>query len=127
MPPRWQSPDSEVPPSRTALDRAGARCHTRAPNSARRESMEEQPQHRTLIVANLTASTPFLLQEVTRLATERPTKFSLLVPNVDLAQTSDWSLETAEKLLERAAGARVKGSVGSEEPLEAIREAFASG
>ena len=65
--------------------------------------MDAPTEHRTLIVANLTASTPFLLQEVSRLAAERPTKFSLLVPNVDPAKAADWSLETAEKLLSRAA------------------------
>ena len=42
--------------------------------------MDAPTQHRTLIVANLTASTPFLLQEVSRLAAERPTKFSLAGP-----------------------------------------------
>ena len=47
--------------------------------------MDAPTRHRTLIVANLTASTPFLLQEVSRLAAERPTEFSLLVPNVDPA------------------------------------------
>ena len=51
--------------------------------------MDAPTQHRTLIVANLTASTPFLLQEVTRLAAERPTKFSLLVPGVDPAKSAD--------------------------------------
>jgi hypothetical protein len=89
--------------------------------------MDAPTQHRTLIVANLTASTPFLLQEVSRLAAERPTTFSLLVPNVDPARTSDWSLETAEKLLGRAAGSPVKGSLGSQDPLESIRDATAGG
>jgi hypothetical protein len=89
--------------------------------------MNEQSEHRTLIVANLTASTPFLLQEVSRLAAERPTKFSLLVPNVDAARAADWSLETAEKLLTRAADSPVKGSLGGEDPLEAVREAIAGG
>lgn len=89
--------------------------------------MEEQTQHRTLIVANLSASTPFLLQEVTRLATERPTKFSLLVPNVDPGKASDWSLPTAEKLLERAAGSPVKGSLSGGDALESIREAVSGG
>jgi hypothetical protein len=89
--------------------------------------MDAPPQHRTLIVANLTASTPFLLQEVSRLAAERPTKFSLLVPNVDPAKAADWSLETAEKLLTRAAGSPVKGSLGAQDALESIREAIAGG
>jgi hypothetical protein len=89
--------------------------------------MDAPTQHRTLIVANLTASTPFLLQEVSRLAAERATRFSLLVPNVDPNKASDWSLETAEKLLGRAAGSPVKGSLGGQDPLESIREAFSSG
>ena len=89
--------------------------------------MDAPTQHRTLIVANLTASTPFLLQEVSRLAAERPTKFSLLVPNVDAARAADWSLQTAEKLLTRAAESPVKGSLGGQDPLESIREAIAGG
>ena len=36
--------------------------------------MDAPAEHRTLIVANLTASTPFLLQEVSKLAAQRPTK-----------------------------------------------------
>jgi hypothetical protein len=89
--------------------------------------VDEQSQHRTLIVANLTASTPFLLQEVSKLAAQRPTKFSLLVPNVNAARAADWSLGTAEKLLSRAADSPVKGSLGGEDPLDAIREAIAGG
>ena len=78
--------------------------------------MDAPTEHHTLIVANLTASTPFLLQEVSRLAAERPTKFALLVPNLDPAKAADWSLETAEKLLSRAAGSPVKGSVRRARP-----------
>lgn len=83
--------------------------------------METATPHRTLIVANLTASTPFLLQEVKRLATERPTAFSLLIPGVDPNRTADWSVETATKLLERAAGGKVDGHVGGDDPFESIR------
>jgi hypothetical protein len=89
--------------------------------------LDAPTEHRTLIVANLTASTPFLLQEVSRLAADRPTKFSLLVPNVDPVKAADWSLETAEKLLSRAAGSPVRGSLGGQDPLESIREATAGG
>ena len=89
--------------------------------------MNAPTEHRTLIVANLTASTPFLLQEVSRLAADRPTKFSLLVKNVDPVKAADWSLETAEKLLSRAVGSPVRGSLGGQDPLESIREATAGG
>jgi hypothetical protein len=89
--------------------------------------MDTPAPHRTLIVANLTASTPFLLQEVQRRADERPTTFELLIPNVDPNKTSDWSLEAALKLLSKAAGARVKGSVGGDDPFESVRDTLAEG
>ena len=77
--------------------------------------METATPHRTLIVANLTASTPFLLQEVKRIANERPTRFSLLIPNVNQGQGADWSVATATKLLGRAAGSNVDGHVGGQD------------
>jgi hypothetical protein len=109
------------------LDRADRRWHTAAPNSARRDIIEATTPHRTLIVANLTASTPFLLQEIKRLAGERPTTFSLLIPGVDPNRASDWSLETAVKLLEKSAGSPVEGFLGAADPFESVREAVASG
>jgi hypothetical protein len=88
--------------------------------------MDATTSHRTLIVANLTASTPFLLQEVKRRAEERPTKFELLVPNVDTSKVSDWSLEAAVKLLSRAAGSPVKGVLGSSaDAFESISQTLA--
>jgi hypothetical protein len=89
--------------------------------------METATPHRTLIVANLTASTPFLLQEVKRLATERPTSFCLLIPNVDPAKSSDWSLQTATKLLSKAAGSQVEGFLGEQDAFESVRDAVADG
>lgn len=89
--------------------------------------MEKVTPHRTLIVANLTASTPFLLQEVKRLASERPTSFSLLIPNVNQNQSADWSVATATKLLGRSAGATVDGHVGGQDPFESIRAEIAGG
>jgi hypothetical protein len=89
--------------------------------------METATPHRTLIVANLTASTPFLLQEVKRLATERPTTFCLLVPNVDPGKRSDWSLQTATKLLGKAAGAHVEAFLGGEDAFESVKDAVAGG
>ncbi|HET8979754.1 MAG TPA: hypothetical protein VFN87_16455 [Solirubrobacteraceae bacterium] len=86
--------------------------------------MHAPGSHRTLIVANLTASTPFLLQEVKRLAAERPTEFHLLIPNVDPTTTYDWTLESAVRLLSRAAGTRVQGSVGGQDTFESVRAAL---
>ena len=85
--------------------------------------MNTPPAHRTLIVANLTAATPFLLQEVKRRATEQPTAFSLLIPSVDPRRASDWSLETALRLLGNAAGSPVKGLAGgADDAFESIRQ-----
>jgi hypothetical protein len=90
--------------------------------------MDTPAPHRTLIVANLTASTPFLLQEIERRADERPTTFSLLIPNVDTRKTSDWSLETAVKLLTKAAGAPVNGQIGSSnDAFESVSAELAKG
>ncbi len=89
--------------------------------------METATPHRTLIVANLTASTPFLLQEVKRLASERPTSFSLLIPNSPQNSGADWSIATATKLIARAAGANVDGHVGGQDAFESIKAEIAGG
>jgi hypothetical protein len=82
---------------------------------------------RTLIVANLTASTPTLLQEVERRAGDRPTTFVLLIPNVESKKSADWTLETARKLLEKAVGSPVEGLVGGADAFESVRQALADG
>jgi hypothetical protein len=89
--------------------------------------METQTPRRTLIVANLTASTPALLQEVERRATESPTTFALLIPNVDRKQSADWTPEKALQLLRRAAGAPVDSLTGHDDPFESVRQALADG
>ena len=87
--------------------------------------MESQTPRNTLIVANLTASTPILLQEVKRRADAGPTNFTLLVPNPKKA--NDWALGTAVELIERAAGKPVKGILGEADPFESVQHALADG
>jgi hypothetical protein len=89
--------------------------------------MSTENVRRTLIVANLTASTPILLQEVERRVEEGPTRFALLVPTVGSRNYADWTVENAARLLERAAGAPVEGLVGGDDAFEAVRDAVASG
>lgn len=88
----------------------------------------EAPLRRILIVANRTAATPTLLDEVKRRAGEAQTSFSLLVPDAPSKDHADWTLELALPLLERAAGAPVEGiSAQGEDPLDAVRQAVKTG
>ena len=89
--------------------------------------MESSQMRRVLIVANRTAATPTLLDHVKRLAQERPTAFSLLIPDAPKSEHTDWTLELALPLLERAARGPVDGLTGEEDPFEAIRRAVADG
>jgi hypothetical protein len=89
------------------------------------------PQARNvLIVANRTAATPALLAEVGRRASEGACRFTLLVPrpywDAD-TEESAITLELAIPLLEDAAGGRVEGLVGSEDPFLAASTALEAG
>jgi hypothetical protein len=93
-----------------------------------------EPTHRTLIVANRTAATPILLQEIDRRAADQPTAFVLLIPDVSSKRAADWTLKEALKSLRQAAQgstghrrAYVEGLVGGADPYESIEKALAEG
>ena len=92
-----------------------------------REGQMESSPRRVLIVANRTAATPTLLDHVKRLAGERPSVFSLLIPDAPKSEHTDWTMELALPLLERSAGGPVEGLTGEQDPFEAIRRAVADG
>jgi hypothetical protein len=81
-----------------------------------------------LIIANRTAATPGLLQEVRRRAAERATRFTLLVPRPFWdpdTEESAITLELAIPLLEEAARGRVEGLIGDLDPVRAVESALA--
>jgi hypothetical protein len=90
--------------------------------------MESARRRRVLVVANRTAATPDLLHAVRRHAREQPTTFALLIPDAPKGEHTDWTLELALPLLERAAGSPVEGLTGtSGDPLDAVRDVLSEG
>jgi hypothetical protein len=84
----------------------------------------ESAGHRILVVANRTASTPVLLEAVQKRAEAGPCSFALLIPSEPRKGATDWTLETAVPMLERAAGGPVEGIVGEADPFEAVKSAL---
>ena len=89
--------------------------------------MESPHPRQVLIVANRTAATPTLLDHIQRLARERASVFWLLTPDAPKSEHTDWTMELALPLLERAAGGPVEGLTGEQDAFEAIRRAVAEG
>ena len=77
---------------------------------------------RILIVANRTAATSTLLDEVRRRVAHGPCFFSLLVPGA--RADGVWKLDLALPLLEEAAQGPVEGIAVAGDPLEAVRSAI---
>ncbi len=88
--------------------------------------MASSPCKRVLVVANRTAGTGVLLDEIEKRSAEH-CRFALLVPDAPDRKAADWTLDVALPLLSKAAGRRVTGLAGGPDPLEAIREAVRDG
>ena len=89
--------------------------------------MESESTVRVLVVANRTAATPRLLEEVGRRARAGPCSFAVLVPDATNRKAADWTLETALPLLERAARGKVEGLVGGPDPFDAVERVIREG
>jgi len=85
---------------------------------------------RILVVAHRTAATPRVVEEVRRRAASAPCEFTLLVPRAYWdpdTEESAITLELAIPLLEEAAGGRVEGLIGPNDPFAAVQQALAAG
>src|SRR4051812_8165999 len=100
---------------------------SRARKAGQEHPMESAQVTRVLIVANRTASTPHLIEEVGRRANASPCEFALLIPDATNRKAADWTLETAQRSLRRAARGKVEGLVGGADPFESVKEAVRDG
>jgi len=89
--------------------------------------MDTQPKKRVLVVANRTAATHRLIEEVSRRRKSGPCEFALLIPDVTDRKKADWTLENAVPMLERAAGGPVDGIVGGADPFTSVQNAVHDG
>jgi hypothetical protein len=87
-----------------------------------------EPERRTLVVANRTAATALLLEEIERRAEQRLTAFVLLIPE----NPADWTLDEALKAIRRAAAGatgqrvgHVEGRVSEGDAFESVRDVLA--
>jgi hypothetical protein len=89
--------------------------------------METPAKKRVLVVANRTAATHRLLDEVARRRKTGPCEFTLLIPDVGDRKQADWTLDSALRLLRRAARGPVEGMLGGADPFMSVCDTVRDG
>ena len=89
--------------------------------------METPAKKRVLAVANRTAATHRLLDEVARRRKTGPCEFALPIPDVGDRKQADWTLEIALPLLQRAGRGPVEGLLGGADPFTSVSDAVRDG
>jgi hypothetical protein len=87
--------------------------------------MESSGTKRVLVVANRTAATPWLLQEIEHRA-QSGSEIALLVPPTS-GGTPDWTPDVARSLVEEAAGRHVRTVACGRDCLAAVRNELREG
>jgi hypothetical protein len=96
-------------------------------SGASRAQMDTSVPTKVLVVANRSASTPRLLEEVARRAQAQPTEFTLLIPDGRDRRAADWTRDTAVELVSRAAREPVDCLPGGPDPFAAVQTAISQG
>jgi len=89
--------------------------------------MATSPKKRVLVVANRTAATPRLLEEVRRRRKSGPCEFALLIPDVGDRKQAEWTLENAVALLRRGAGGPGEDLIGDADPFTSVQDTVRDG